>query len=472
MSPAGRGAPRGPPPRGARRQRVAESSAKRSTWRRTSITSVVPRYWCTSWTAIEPSPTAPATRLIDWWRTSPATNTPGRLVSSSSGGRSSGQRGRTPGARRSGPARMKPRSSRATTPASQSVFGRAPMKTKTAPGGHALLGAAARSASVSASSDSLAVGRGDLGARAARRCWARRVDAVDEVAGTCSAPRSVAADEDRHLRRRSRRSRAPPGRPSWRRRRRRPARRARERLGCASRRSRRPRPVSSSAPGTSRRRYWTPVATTTAWAGISSPPASRTARAGPARLEAHRVLHRQQLGAEALGLGRRAAGEVGAGQARRGSRGSSRCASSGRPGRRAPRARPARCAGPPRRRRPPPPARRARRRRPPGRRRGRRPGWACPPARRPRRLDGAPARRRRGTPAPAGGRGRRPAAVQQLAAPRGRARRRASGRARCCAPGSPSARATPARSGGRPRGRRRRPATPACQSESRSSSTG
>jgi hypothetical protein len=40
------------------------------------------RYWCTSDTAIEPSPTALATRLIERARTSPATNTPGTVVSS------------------------------------------------------------------------------------------------------------------------------------------------------------------------------------------------------------------------------------------------------------------------------------------------------------------------------------------------------------------------------------------------------
>ena len=66
--------------------------------------------------------------------------------------------------------------------------------------------------------------------------------------------------------------------------------------------------------------------------------------------------------------------------ARRGSRGSSRCASSARPGRPAPRARPAPCAGPPTRRTPPPPARPARRRRPPGRRTARRRG-SCRPTR-------------------------------------------------------------------------------------------
>ena len=45
-----------------------------------------------NWTLIEPSPTALATRLIERWRTSPATNTPGSVVSSRNGSRSSGQR--------------------------------------------------------------------------------------------------------------------------------------------------------------------------------------------------------------------------------------------------------------------------------------------------------------------------------------------------------------------------------------------
>ena len=40
------------------------------------------RYSWTKCTAIEPSPTADATRFIDSLRTSPATNTPGMLVSS------------------------------------------------------------------------------------------------------------------------------------------------------------------------------------------------------------------------------------------------------------------------------------------------------------------------------------------------------------------------------------------------------
>ena len=77
-------------------------------------------------TAIEPSPTALATRLIERARTSPATNTPGTLVSSRYGSRGSGQ----PSPATSGPARMNPRASRRTTPSSQSVRGAAPMNTK------------------------------------------------------------------------------------------------------------------------------------------------------------------------------------------------------------------------------------------------------------------------------------------------------------------------------------------------------
>ena len=39
------------------------------------------RYWWTDPTATDPSPTAPATRLAEPWRTSPAAKMPGRLVS-------------------------------------------------------------------------------------------------------------------------------------------------------------------------------------------------------------------------------------------------------------------------------------------------------------------------------------------------------------------------------------------------------
>src|SRR5215213_2096665 len=66
------------------------------------------RYWWMNWTLIEPSPTALATRLIDRWRTSPATNTPGRVVSSRNGSRSSGHRWLSE-AVTSGPASTNPR---------------------------------------------------------------------------------------------------------------------------------------------------------------------------------------------------------------------------------------------------------------------------------------------------------------------------------------------------------------------------
>src|SRR6476620_9338746 len=82
------------------------------------------KYRCTNITAIDPSPTAAATRLADSARTSPATNTPGTLVSKWCGGRSSVQ---PLTSLRSGPDRMNPWSSFATT-SSQSVRGSAPMK--------------------------------------------------------------------------------------------------------------------------------------------------------------------------------------------------------------------------------------------------------------------------------------------------------------------------------------------------------
>jgi hypothetical protein len=53
--------------------------------------SVAKRFWM-SWIAIDPSPTAEATRLTDRCRTSPDAKTPGMLASSSEGGRSSGHR--------------------------------------------------------------------------------------------------------------------------------------------------------------------------------------------------------------------------------------------------------------------------------------------------------------------------------------------------------------------------------------------
>src|ERR1039458_3432742 len=67
--------------------------------------------------AIEPSPTLEATRFTEPWRTSPTAKTPGTLVSSRLGSRSSVQLwGDLPSRIRDGPVRMKPCSSRATTP--------------------------------------------------------------------------------------------------------------------------------------------------------------------------------------------------------------------------------------------------------------------------------------------------------------------------------------------------------------------
>ena len=66
-------------------------------------TSSSRRRWASA-TAMAPSPTAPATRLVEPLRASPAAKSPGTLVSSGNGSRSSGQpAGRRPWARRSGP---------------------------------------------------------------------------------------------------------------------------------------------------------------------------------------------------------------------------------------------------------------------------------------------------------------------------------------------------------------------------------
>ncbi len=77
--------------------------------------------------ATDPSPTADATRFTEPLRTSPAANTPGRLVSSGSGRRSRGHEASSP---RSGPVTTKPRSSLAISGGSQSVRGRAPIMRK------------------------------------------------------------------------------------------------------------------------------------------------------------------------------------------------------------------------------------------------------------------------------------------------------------------------------------------------------
>ena len=166
-------------------------------------------------TAIEPSPTALATRLIERARTSPATNTPGTLVSSRNGSRVERPAG---GPATSGPARMKPRSSRATTPSSQSVRG------ARADEDEARVDAPATSRSPSAPRDQRAPPGGRRRARRRRAgCSVRdldvrqRRDLLDQVVRHELAS-DVAADEHRHLRRVAAEVARPPGRPSWRRR--------------------------------------------------------------------------------------------------------------------------------------------------------------------------------------------------------------------------------------------------------------
>src|SRR4051794_23875139 len=93
---------------------------------------VASKYSCTSWMATAPSPTAEATLFVDRCRTSPTANTPGRLVSRGSGGRSVAQPCPVRAVSASRPVRMNPRSSRATLSGSHSVCGVAPMRTKRA----------------------------------------------------------------------------------------------------------------------------------------------------------------------------------------------------------------------------------------------------------------------------------------------------------------------------------------------------
>src|SRR6202011_6410493 len=96
----------------------------------------VPKY---SWIwriAIDPSPTAEATRFTEPLPTSPAANTPGWLVSSIIGWR--WVLLRAPSASEysaAGPVGTKPRSSSSMAPASHEVLGSAPMKTNRARGG-------------------------------------------------------------------------------------------------------------------------------------------------------------------------------------------------------------------------------------------------------------------------------------------------------------------------------------------------
>ena len=134
-----------------------------------------------------------------------------------------------------------------------------------------------------------------------------------------------------------------------------------------------------------------------------------------ARLDAGDLGGGEDLDVEAQRLVAGALGELGAGQALAGSRGSSRSGCSARPARRSRRARPAACAGPRWRRRPPRRARPGRRRRRRGRRRGCPPSSPGRPARPARAAWGGAAPRRRAAGRPAGrpGRRRSPAVSQQ-----------------------------------------------------------
>ena len=81
-----------------------------------STAGVRERWAWTNWTAIAPSPTAVAQRLVEPERTSPAANTPGTSVSSRLS------------VFAAAPVRMKPSSSRPTVSSSHSVHGSAPRK--------------------------------------------------------------------------------------------------------------------------------------------------------------------------------------------------------------------------------------------------------------------------------------------------------------------------------------------------------
>src|SRR5215467_8189323 len=87
---------------------------------------------CTKEMAMDPSPTADATRLILPPRTSPTANTPGRLVSSKYGWRARDHCAVLKfSCDRSAPVFMKPLLSSAMQPSSQLVFGLAPVMTNT-----------------------------------------------------------------------------------------------------------------------------------------------------------------------------------------------------------------------------------------------------------------------------------------------------------------------------------------------------
>src|SRR3954471_225210 len=87
---------------------------------------------CTKLTAMAPSPTAAATRLVDPLLTSPAAKTPGRLVSSRKGVRPEACQRSLPAVSwgSEGPVTTKPLRSKSTQLRSHSVLGSAPMKRK------------------------------------------------------------------------------------------------------------------------------------------------------------------------------------------------------------------------------------------------------------------------------------------------------------------------------------------------------
>src|ERR1700730_15770556 len=87
------------------------------------------KYSCTNWTDMAPSPTAEATRFTEPEPTSPAANTPARLVSSRNGWRFAVQCGDSVNVI---PVRTKCLSSRSISGGNQSVRGVAPMKLNTA----------------------------------------------------------------------------------------------------------------------------------------------------------------------------------------------------------------------------------------------------------------------------------------------------------------------------------------------------
>ena len=200
---------RGETSHGARRQRIAAAVSLRYSW--------------TSWTAMAPSPTAEATRLTEPWRTSPAAKTPGRLVSSSSGGRSSGQPAAAAVASRSGPVRRKPavvardlvgQPAGVGLGADQDEQRRRRHRSRSAP-----VGASRR---VSALQPAVAVRRRRPRCRGRTSMLRCSLDLLRPGSRTCWRPATSPRTSDRDVRRRTWPGAPRPARPSWRRRPRRP----------------------------------------------------------------------------------------------------------------------------------------------------------------------------------------------------------------------------------------------------------